>query len=790
MSQIRNLNGFLLTRHWRDTRNGTEIEFWVATDIGARKVKLSSQTSVAFAPVEFQSQLAPLIAKLPGASVRELTLKDFQQRDVVGVYCEQYRQLTALERDLKEQGIPLYETDIRPPERYLMERFIMASVEIEGGTIDGTTIADCRLRPAPDYRPGLSMVSLDIETSAHGDLYSIALEGCGQRQVYMLGPPTDQAHPADFDLDYCSSPAQMIERLNVWFRDFDPDLIIGWSLIQFDLRVLQATADKHRTPLELGRGGRSVEWRRHGRKDGYFFASMPGRIAIDGIEALRAALWSFPRFSLEVVSQTLLGEGKDISGPHDRMAEIERRFREDKVALARYNLKDCELVTRIFAKAKLVEFLVERANVTGLQADHFGGSIAAFNHHYLPRMHRDGYVAPNVGQIPETSYPGGFVMDSRPGLYDSVLVLDYKSLYASIIRTFLIDPVAMVEAEIELDNAAVVPGMNGVFFSRKKSGLPDIVTQLWERRDVAKQQKNEPLSQALKLLMNSFCGVLGSPDCKFFNPLLVSSVTLRGHEIMRQTRELVESEGYEVIYGDTDSIFVWLGQKHTDEDAQQVADSLVRTINQWWDKHLAKKLKLRNALEIEFDTYYRRFFMPTIRGTDLGSKKRYAGLVQSSKGEDTIVFRGLETARRDWTPLAQEFQRDLYMKIFKAEPYRDFVRAYVRDTRQGKFDELMVYRKRLRHRIDSYERNVPPQVRAARLADELNAKQQRPLQYQNGGWVSYLITRRGPEPIEYASAPIDYEHYITHQLQPIADAILPLLDDSFSELIDEQASLF
>ncbi|MGF6758065.1 DNA polymerase II [Paraburkholderia sp. GAS42] len=784
------LKGFILTRHWRDTATGSEIEFWIATDAGARKVKLTSQDSVAFAAAEFKAQIAAVVDNLSGASVRDLALKDFEHRDVVGVYCPRYRQLTALEKNLKEKGIPLYEVDIRPPERYLMERFITASIEIDGGTVDGTTITDCRLRSDPEYRPTLSMVSLDIETSAHGDLYSIALEGCGERQVYMLGEPAAGAPPADFKLDYCASHRQMLECLNEWFSKFDPDLIIGWSLIQFDLRILQNHADKLGVPLALGRDGKIIEWRRHGTKEGYFFAPTAGRLVIDGIEALKAASWTFATFSLEAVSQALLGEGKAISDPYDRMDEIDRRFREDKLALARYNLRDCELVTRIFAKTKLAEFLIERANVTGLQADHFGGSIAAFNHHYLPRMHRDGYVAPNVGQVPETSYPGGFVMDSRPGLYDSVLVLDYKSLYASIIRTFLVDPVGMIEAEIELDNAAVVPGMLGVFFSRKKRGLPDIVTRLWERRDVAKRTKNEPLSQALKLLMNSFCGVLGSPDCKFFNPPLVSSVTLRGHQIMRQTRGLVEKEGYEVIYGDTDSIFVWLKKKHTDAEAMGVADHLVTTINRWWDKHLAKTLKLKNSLEIEFDTYYQRFFMPTIRGTEQGSKKRYAGLVKTPDGDETIVFRGLETARSDWTPLAQKFQRELYMKIFKAEPYRDFVQSYVRDARQGKHDDLMVYRKRLRHSISSYNRNVPPQVRAARLADELNTKRKRPLQYQNGGWISYLMTRNGPEPVEAVTAPIDYDHYITRQLQPVADAILPLVADSFSSLIDQQGSLF
>ena len=121
---------------------------------------------------------------------------------------------------------------------------------------------------------------------------------------------------------------------------------------------------------------------------------MPGRAVIDGIEALRAAVWSFPSFSLENVAQELLGEGKDIGSEYDKMAEIERRYQHDKPALAIYNIRDCELVLRIFEKAKLLQFAMERAHATGLQLDHFGGSIAAFSHHYLPRMHRMGYVAP------------------------------------------------------------------------------------------------------------------------------------------------------------------------------------------------------------------------------------------------------------------------------------------------------------------------------------------------------------------------------------------------------------
>ena len=117
-----------------------------------------------------------------------------------------------LEKRLRQAGVEVFEADIRPPERYLMERFITAPVSLEASVeADGSLLAR-RLKPAPDYRPRLRLVSLDIETNARGDLYSIALEGCGQRQVYMLGPANGDAAAVDFRLDYCDSRAG---RLNV-----------------------------------------------------------------------------------------------------------------------------------------------------------------------------------------------------------------------------------------------------------------------------------------------------------------------------------------------------------------------------------------------------------------------------------------------------------------------------------------------------------------------------------------------------------------------------------------------
>lgn len=781
--------GFVLTRHWRDTPAGTEVEFWLATDSGPRRIRLPHQPSVAFVPAEQRVQAEALLHDEKNVELRPLALQDFEHRPVLGLYCQQHGQLMRLETALRKAGVEVFEADVRPPERYMMERFITAPVRFNGTPGADGLLLDAQMKPDPTYRPNLKLVSLDIETTAQGELYSIALEGCGERQVYMLGPPNGDDSEVDFQLEYCDSRVALLKKLNDWFARFDPDAIIGWNVVQFDLRVLHEHARRLAVPLRLGREGEEMQWREHGSGN-HYFASAAGRLIIDGIESLRSATWSFPSFSLENVAQTLLGEGKSIDNPYQRMDEINRMFAEDKPALAKYNLKDCELVTRIFAKTELLTFLLERASVTGLPADRMGGSVAAFTHLYMPLMHRQGFVAPNLGSKPPQASPGGFVMDSQPGLYESVLVLDYKSLYPSIIRTFLIDPVGLIEGLAHPDDSASVPGFRGARFSRTRHCLPSIVARVAEGRETAKRERNAPLSQALKIIMNAFYGVLGSSGCRFFDTRLASSITLRGHEIMLRTRQLIEAQGHAVIYGDTDSTFVWLRRAHDQEDAAQIGRSLVDHVNQWWREHVQEEYGLQSALELQYETHYKRFLMPTIRGAEEGSKKRYAGLVTRADGREEMVYKGLETVRTDWSLLARQFQQELYLRIFQRQPYQEYVRDYVRKTLAGEFDDRLIYRKRLRRTLDDYQRNVPPHVRAARIADDYNDRQGRPRQYQNGGWISYVITVAGPEPLEIRSAPIDYDHYISRQLQPVADAILPFVDDDFSTLIGGQLGLF
>tara|TARA_B100000768_G_scaffold27943_1_gene26239 strand:- start:428 stop:2230 length:1803 start_codon:yes stop_codon:yes gene_type:complete len=585
----------------------------------------------------------------------------------------------------------------------------------------------------------------------------------------------------------CENERQLLKQFIHWFQDYDPDAIMGWSVVQFDFQILCARARELGVRLRLGRGGEEIRWRAgQGNRPAKLY--MPGRVALDGIEVMRAATWQFESFALDHVAHQLLGRGKDITKPQDRGEEIQRLYRQQPDALVRYNLEDCRLVWDIFMQAKLLAFLIERARLTGLPMDRMGGSSQAFDHLYLPRLHRQGYVAPAFASGQAGDSPGGFVMDSRPGLYRNVLVLDFKSLYPSIIRSFKIDPLGLIRG---LQEADAVSGYKGAQFSRQQSILPEIISDLWAARDIAKADKNTPLSTSIKIVMNACYGVLGSNVCRFYDQRLASSITLRGHAILNQTKDLIQQQGMQVIYGDTDSVFVWLGDDAMSLDqVQGKGNDLAQSLNKWWTQHLKLEFKLKSYLEIEFETYFSRFVMPTIRGQETGSKKRYAGVTVSSEGEKKMLFKGLEQVRTDWTKLAKELQAELYQRVFNDQPYVDLIKPLLEQVRSGQLDHKLVYRKRLRRPLDEYQKNIPPHVQAARKAETWRLKNQLPSAYTNGGWIEYVITLTGPEPLEMSPGNYDYEHYIERQIEPVVDGILPFLNDSFANLTERQLGLF
>lgn len=782
--------GFLLTRQARDVSGTTQIDLWVATDHGPTQLIIDQEQPVFFTAQSNHQSVLDIAMQLEiDAQVKPLPMQDFDATPMLACYTRTVKSAQLLAQALKQHDLLVLEDDVRLADRYLMERFIKGGIEFTGHLTAKQThhrVTQVKCRPSA-YIPTLKVVSLDIECSEKGILYSIGLDSPMDSRVIMIGEP----EPAETEIEWVNDEKALLQALIRWFHHFDPDVIVGWNVIDFDFRLLHKRAEWHKIKLQLGRNNQSSFFRTSNTSQ-QAFISIPGRVVMDGIDTLKTATYHFRSWSLESVSQELLGEGKQIHNVHDRMDEINRMFRKDKPSLAKYNLQDCVLVNKIFDHTHLLEFAVERSRLTGVELDRVGGSVAAFTNLYLPQIHRAGYVAPNLQPENWIASPGGYVMDSLPNLYDSVLVLDFKSLYPSIIRSFLIDPMGLIEGlKLEVGKAEdnAVPGFRGGQFSRDKHFLPKMIEDLWAARDVAKKNQEKAFSQAIKIIMNSFYGVLGSSGCRFFDTRLASSITMRGHEIMKQTKLLIENKGYQVIYGDTDSTFVSLNGSYSQAQADEIGQSLVQYINHWWTTHLKDEYNLTSILELEYETHYRRFLMPTIRGQETGSKKRYAGLIGEGE-QERIVFKGLESARTDWTPLAQRFQSQLYEMVFHGEDPSDYVRDFVEQTASGQFDDQLVYQKRLRRKLHEYQKNIPPQVRAARMADEINSQLGRPLQYQNKGRIEYLITVSGPEPKEYLKSAIDYQHYIDKQLKPVADAILPFIGLDFTSLSEPQLGLF
>lgn len=753
---------FILTSEWRDQKGRNVIVlFGMSNELGPVEIVIDKIKNVFF--IERNTSLPHINISFERKAVQ---LKNFSGNHVDALYFYTNYDLKQAADFLHKNNITTYESDIDPVRRFLMERNINVQLRITGEPVQRSNITvfhNPKVEPCETY-PAFKILSLDIETGTKQKLlYSIALHLSHnqheEKKVFVLAD--NQKNLPDY-AEVCASESDLLVKFINWLKEADPDIIIGWHIVGFDLMFLEAKANEHGINFTLGRDNSGIVLR--SRKAGVYFAYIPGRIVIDGPTALRNSFYTFDDFRLETVAQELLGKGKLISS-EDKTAEIDKLFQEDKSKLCEYNLNDAILVTEIFNKTGLIDLVVKRSQLSGLLMDQLGMMSEAFDHFYLPKIHRAELVAPNIGDVIISEHAaGGYVIDPVPGIYHDIIVLDFKSLYPSIIQSFKIDPVSRLFSDTD-----TITTPEGFKFSASKHFLPGYINELMKMRIEASKMGDKHLSQAIKILMNSFYGVMGSSGCRFYHPHLPTAITSTGKWLLLNSKEYLHQNGYEVIYGDTDSLFIKL-KEDEGSNAEFSGNRIALELNFYWKKRLKEAFGVTSFLEMEFEKYYRRFVLTPLRGGDQGAKKRYAGLLNIN-GEEEIEFVGMEFVRSDWTRLAKEFQVQLYMKIFNEEEVAEWIRSIVHKVNRGEYDDKLVYRKRLRKEIEEYQKSSPPHVRAARM---INKK---------SGTVEYVITKRGPVPIELTHGDLDYQHYIEKQLKPIADSVLGLLGESFDSIV-------
>lgn len=705
-----------------------------------------------------------------GLRVEPCGLRDLRGRDVLRLETATPGALARLREKLGSDAV--LEADVRFPYRVLIDLGIRSGLAIEGEPAADSSDALLRFRnpelaPAA-VEPDLVVVSLDLETTPDASqILAFALAGRDVDEVHVVTPhalPGLHAHRDE---------AGIVRALLARIAALDPDVLVGWNVVDFDLRVVAARCEALGIAAELGRVAGPIAFQEDLGFTRQTRALLPGRMVLDGVGLVRDAL-RLEDYRLETVAQAVLGRGKRLDRDvPDAAAEIARLHREDPVALADYNREDARLALEILEHEGLLALAIERSLLSGMQLDRVGASIASFDLLYLPELRRRGFVAPSVetraaaeADGAGAAVQGGALLDPVPGFHANVAVFDFKSLYPSLIRTFDLDPLAHALAAAAPD-AEVVTAPNGARFRREAGILPRLVERFATARAAARARGDVHAAQAIKIMLNALFGVLGASGCRFFDPAVANAITHFGQQTLRWTRDAFVELGVRVLYGDTDSVFVAVARRDEVEPLRARAEQRVA-------QRIRAEYGVAPHLELEADAFYERLLLPRLRGGRGASHKRYAGLADGA-----LVVVGLESVRRDWPAVAARLQEGMLLRAFTDRPVAPFVREVVEQVEAGALDAELVYAKRVRKgSLDRYTATTPPHVQAARKLAEQGVRV--------GPVVRYAVTATGPEPVlpgRPLPAAIDRRHYVESVLRPVADAILIERGECFDDAI-------
>ncbi len=396
---------------------------------------------------------------------------------------------------------------------------------------------------------------------------------------------------------------------------------------------------------------------------------------------------------------------------------------------------------------------------------------------------------------------GAEVLPPKKGLLENIVILDYKSLYPTIMMAHNLCYTTVVVKE-KPNDVEVAPS-GGIFASQKvmKGIVPTILEELLNRRQATREKMKtaneeeyralDATQLALKILLNSFYGYSGYARARLYSLTLASAVTSFGRENILRTKKLIEEDIKEIIlkegrayrkdeasgksiclsvvYGDTDSVFVNLLDKDiTFEESQIVGNSIANTVT----------ASLVKPMELVFDSFARRAIFI--------AKKRYALLIWEKNAQgikEKIKVKGMETVRRDWCELTTKTVEKVLELVLKEGRVDDAVEL-VKDTinrirsmgaskDRELFDDLILTRQYTK-KVESYK-NKQPHITV------IEKMQKRGVIATVGDRIPFVIlagkglfVERAEDP-EYAkekNLPLDVDYYVNKQILPPVERIL------------------
>ncbi len=707
----------------------------------------------------------------------------FKQISVLKIICFGPSDVPILREEFKKFGV-VYEFDIPFARRFSIDNHLFHLINYDW-TIDSKIVTNYKSdsnESESQIASKLNSMAFDIETHNPSGLPVPQTDPCIMIS-YSTSKDAENARVITYNKENFGKPfvilvedeKSMIEKFSAVLKSHKIDILCGYNSDEFDIPYLDERAKKTKANINLGRGKKSrilikqLGLRRRAKISGRVHLDLfPPISLMDFIGAIK-----FPRLTLGVVYNTLTGQDKtdikkdtiwkawDDGG--ESLSHLYDYSQDDAIACR--NVLDFVLPLQIsLAKVTGMSLFDVSRSTTGQMVESILMQRAFDRNELLPN--KPDFATTESRR--EDAIQGAYVKVPQPGIYEKIVVFDFRSLYPSIITSFNIDPFTLNCTCCSQEESYVAP--TGARFCKKNKGIvPETLNYVLDERMKIKSQlktveKKSDLyitldsrQWALKILANSTYGYLVYARSRYYSRDCGSAITAFARHYIQQTMKEAENAGFTVLYGDTDSLFVQLGNK-TIEDAKEFQKAINKT--------------LPGRMELEFEDYFPRGIFVSKKGEEQGARKKYALISQSG----FIKIRGFELVRRDWSTIARETQRNVLDILLREGDLKKAV-ALVKKT----IDDLYTFkvpiancaiRTQLKKDVSKYE------VKSPEVGAVLNARKQG-INVTNYSLVEYVITKKGKTISEKAqildlATDYDPEYYVNKQILP---AVLKILGE-------------
>ncbi len=756
------INGTLIDADYI-TRDGKAIvRLWVKSD--SRMIKILDPEFEPYfylIPIDLGSDGE--IGEVGGVkSVERAELRNERGENVwvFKVTCSHPSEVPRIRELLRDYG-DVREADIPFAIRYIIDRDLepMGGVEADGEFVRGDELLARRVKRTEIDPPKLNVLAFDTE------VYNPkGMPVPEENPIVMISIATEKwTRVLEADgMDDEKAIKNFIEIL----QEEDPDVIVGYNSNNFDWPYLRKRCEVNSIVLRAGRDGSEVKYGRGVLPR----VSITGRGVVDLYRIVDRDLPDIKIKTLEnVVDQLgIMKVGERTNIPKDRIfrywdsEELRQTLKEYTKDDVESTLKlGLELLPMQIELAKLIRALISDVSTMGR-----GRQV---EHYLMTHAYNEGILVPNRGDGGGRGmYEGGLVLSPKPGIHEHVVCLDFSSMYPSIMIAFNVSPDTLLVGGKEEYYEA--PGVGHRFRKSPDGFFKKILVELVSRRKEIKREMKELASDSMKyrlldmrqrtvkVLTNSFYGYTGWSVARWYKRECAEATSAWGRHFIKQAISKTEGEGIEVLYGDTDSLFV-KGSDYIPKLVQEINDEV--------------------PVELEIEEKYEEIFFT-------GKKKRYAGL---TVGGDLII-KGLEVKRGDWCELAKRTQQETIDTILRKKDVNEAVenvKRTIKRLKDGKFalDELTIH-KGLMKPIASYK-SQQAHVRAAKKAMEEG------LAPGLGSKISFVVTKGSGSMSERSKVvklvkdkgEVDINYYIDNQVVPTALRMLELFGYSPEDLKGE-----